>query len=82
MHGTPIVASGIDTSREVLAGAGRNVRFVTNWQPQAWAEALDGVLADPDARTAAKEFMPIIRDRYGEDRMLRRYRALYDELLA
>ncbi len=82
MQGAPIVTSGIDTSREVLAGSGRNVRFLDTRDVGDWGRALNDILDDEEARPAATAFAPVIRQRYGEARMLHSYHDLYRRLLA
>ena len=82
MQGAPIVTSGINASREVLAGSGQNVRFVDTRDVGDWARALNEIIHDVEARPAAKAFAPVIRERYGEARMLQSYHDLYRRLLA
>lgn len=80
-HGASIVAARIPSSTEVMADAGASVSFVDAHDGPTWARALNHMLDDEEATAAAARFAPVIRERYGLERMLARYRRLYAELL-
>jgi glycosyltransferase involved in cell wall biosynthesis len=77
MAGVPIVGSDIDVLREVLATLdARSVRFVATEDPLALAEAIRGIVADPQARSLAVQRSAAVRRRYSLDKMIDAYVAL------
>ncbi|MEQ1652381.1 MAG: glycosyltransferase family 4 protein [Hyphomicrobium sp.] len=81
MAGLPIVSSDIPALREVLADNGQTTtHYVSNRQPDEWATAIAGCLADTTLRPRSEAFASVIQDKYSEKRMMQGYEELYAEL--
>jgi glycosyltransferase involved in cell wall biosynthesis len=77
MAGVPVVASDIDVLREVLATLdARSVRFVAPDDAHELADAVRGILTDPQAKVRALECRDAVRRRYSLERMTDAYVAL------
>lgn len=83
MSGLPVVASAIPAVVEVLTIDGETpAKFVSDWNEERWAAAIRDVLADPGAGVRARTFAPCLSEHYSEQRMLDKYDALFEELVA
>jgi L-malate glycosyltransferase len=79
MSGVPVVASDLDVMREVLSLDGTPcATFVASDEPKRWAQAISHMVATPDAKTRAAAHAPLLRAKYGEDRMIDAYVRLID----
>ena len=78
MVGVPVIASDLAVLREVLSVDGANGRlpcaaFVAGNAPGDWAAAITAVAGSADSRHDAQTRAPLLRAKYGEDRMIAAY---------
>ncbi len=78
----PIVASAVDSTPEVV-GRGQHAVLVPPADPASLGDALVGLLADPDRRSAlAAAGRRYMESSYGLSQMIHRYEAAYAALAA
>ena len=74
MTGVPVVASNLAVLQEVLNVDGQPcATFVTGEDPAHWAQAIAAVTRSADSRSCATARAPLLRAKYGHDRMLDAY---------
>lgn len=79
MQGTPIVASSLAVTREVLTVDGKcAATFVGDWEKENWADMLRCALSDPRIKQAAVEAAPILRAHHSEEGMLKKYARIIE----
>jgi glycosyltransferase involved in cell wall biosynthesis len=79
--GLPCLASAIGGNDDLLAGHGAGL-LLDPRDPGAWAEAITGILRDPDrARTLGRAALGRVRAEYALPRVMDRYEHLYRRLL-
>ncbi len=77
--GVPVLASDLPVLREVLPHEGT---YAAAGDVTAWAEALRGILTDPQpAVQRAEQAVSRIHKEFSVDRMVKNYASLYQELL-
>ena len=78
MVGVPVIASDLAVLREVLSVEGATGRqpcavFVAGNAPQNWATAIASVAGSAESKREAETRAPLLRSKYGEDRMIAAY---------
>ena len=83
MQGTPIVASCLPVTKEVLTVDGKcAATFVGDWEPENWADMLRFALTHPEVKQAAVEAAPRLRSHHSEEGMLKKYIQLIEAELS